>query len=185
MPSPILHLAAGAAICSFERRSVERNGWRFVLPVMAASILPDFDVLPGLLIGDPNRFHSTYSHSVGFAAVAAALSALLIKTQRWRVAFWVFVSWTTHCLLDGLMVDGRLPYSVPLFWPFSSSCFYAPQPFLGSVRHGSDGATLQEFFVDVFSLANLQTMLKEMFTATLIIFICYCLGRLVERRSQQ
>ena len=176
MPSPILHVAAGAGICLLDRRSLTAVKWRFAAAVMLASVLPDFDVVPGLLIGDPNRFHSDYSHSIGAALIAALLCALLVKTQRWRLGFWVVVSWTTHVLLDALTVDGRPPYGVPLFWPFSRLYFQLGAVFPG-FRHGYDQSTIAEFLSEVFSRANLQTMLAETALGLAWILACAVIDR--------
>ena len=171
MPSPVLHLATGVSICLLDYRAFTTGRAWFVVPVMVASILPDLDVLPGLVIGDPNRFHAGCSHSLGFAAIAATLAAVIVPKQRWRVMAWVFVAWGLHCVLDAFTVDCRPPYGVPLLWPIYTESFHAAQPIFSSFRHGLGGATSGEFLAEVFSMGNLRVAFAEAGTGLLFILL--------------
>lgn len=177
MPSPLLHAAAGSGICLLNRRALNTNKIRFVIPVMLASILPDFDFVPGLIVGDPNRYHGGYSHSIGLAVVAALISGLILIPQRRCVIFSVFVAWTVHCLLDALTADGRPPYGVPLLWPVSDQTFHASV--FASFQHGQEGATLREYFRAVFSVSNIRVLLGEIAIALPLLFGCAAIGRRV------
>jgi membrane-bound metal-dependent hydrolase YbcI (DUF457 family) len=120
MPSPAGH-AIGAVAA----------GWLLVRPARTAGTLsyqaallacigmaPDLD----LLIAQ----HRGESHSLGVAAVAASLAALVrwpVAASRWRIWLVVFAGWTTHLILDAMGSDTSAPLGVMAFWPFSTGYF--------------------------------------------------------------
>lgn len=182
MPSPLLHFAAGAGICQVDRPAFQQAKLRLIVPVMLASVLPDFDVLPGFAIGDPNRFHGGCTHSLGFAALAAIIVMLVSGTMRYRVAFWVFASWSTHCLLDAMTADGRPPYGVPLFWPITTKSFHLSSPCFAGFHHGGSGVSRGEFLSQVLSIENARVMLSEMAIGIGFVLAGAMLGRVAKRK---
>jgi len=81
------------------------------------------DYLPGLAVGDLNRFHQLATHSFAFCLVASALAAWFFRRTRLR-AWAVFAIVHSHLLLDLLTDDVRPPIGIPLLWPFSSRPFH-------------------------------------------------------------
>ncbi len=74
MCTPVGHSLAALGIFYLagrrpSRDEIRRLGWFIVL-----ANLPDFDFIPGILIGDPGRFHHTYSHSIGFVLLIMLLA---------------------------------------------------------------------------------------------------------------
>ncbi|MBI5202163.1 MAG: metal-dependent hydrolase, partial [Elusimicrobia bacterium] len=69
MPTPLLHSAVGAAVARAALR--DRLTAKAALLGALVAILPDFDLVPGVLIGHPIRFHHEVTHSIVFAAFAA------------------------------------------------------------------------------------------------------------------
>jgi hypothetical protein len=66
MPSPVGHILAATAVYLAATHKEDRS--RFTLGVtLLGGIVPDFDFLPGILIGDPSVFHHGVSHSFAFA----------------------------------------------------------------------------------------------------------------------
>ena len=84
--------------------------------------LPDLDYIPGLLVGELNRYHQLWTHSLLFCTVAAAVAARALRRTRLRPPA-VFAIVFSHLLLDLLTEDARPPVGIPLLWPFSSRPF--------------------------------------------------------------
>jgi membrane-bound metal-dependent hydrolase YbcI (DUF457 family) len=120
VPSPVAHALAGLAVAWLARQR------RLVLVCVLglAAIAPDFDFVPGILIGRPGRYHHWASHSltaaIAFAAAAWAIARWCGLERPGRLAWLMGLAYCTHLLLDMLSVDVRPPEGVPLLWPFDS-----------------------------------------------------------------
>ena len=120
MPSPAGH-AIGAVAA----------GWLLVRPATALRRLAAQIALLGCIGMAPDldlliAQHRGESHSLGVAALAGVLAALVrwpIPASRWRIGLVVFVGWTTHVILDAMGSDTSAPLGVMAFWPFSTSYF--------------------------------------------------------------
>lgn len=188
MPSPILHCAAGAAIYGLGRRFLEPRRGRLAALIVVAALLPDIDFLPGLIQGDPNRFHNGPTHSVFFAFLVAAMMTWLAlrkfdcsRTQRWMFFIFTFLAGVSHSMLDGLCVDERAPFGVPIFWPVWDVRFHVANAWFDGIKHGASGVTPAEFFDAVFSVANVKTMAKEFGIGAVAMVLGWWIGR--PRRS--
>jgi membrane-bound metal-dependent hydrolase YbcI (DUF457 family) len=143
MASPVAHALLGFTLFNlwpFGRRDFQiRPGVLYGL-VAAASLAPDLDFTPGLLLGDPNRFHQTVSHSLTLAIVLALGFGTFLRLRytgsswlNWSSLLLVLVG--SHLLLDFLTEDYRPPIGFPLFWPFSETPQTSPLPlFPAAVR---------------------------------------------------
>src|SRR5687767_7177296 len=130
MPLPLAHSAVGLAAYLAFRKNIlthvsRKRRWALAALVVVAANLPDLDFLPGLLVGQPNRFHHGPSHSLAAAAIAAGLLyALSMRffgaVPRVRLFTVLLVASLSHSLLDYCSADTSQPYGVPLFWPISS-----------------------------------------------------------------
>ena len=184
MPSPLLHAAAGVGICAARHSSTDRLRRSVWVWVVVASVFPDADLLLGLFVDDPNRFHGNYSHSLGSAVMAGCLAALLCRVERIVTGMLVFLGWASHCLLDSMNFDGRPPLGVPILWPFSGQAIQFPwTPFPG-IHHGSEGASTSQFWDEVFSVSNLNTVLTEAVIATVYIAGCAMVGAMIRKRRR-
>jgi inner membrane protein len=113
---PLTHALAGATIAW--AASGARLGRRALLVGGAAALLPDLDVLirsaddPLLAI----EHHRGFTHSLVFAPVGGALTALLLggKAHRRRAVLAGILAWLSHALLDAATT-----YGTQLLWPFS------------------------------------------------------------------
>jgi membrane-bound metal-dependent hydrolase YbcI (DUF457 family) len=84
MATPIGHLLAGAAIGTLMSRRYNLPGAIFIGGL--AAVAADFDFIPGILIGNPGRFHHAQSHSITFAVLAGVLAALIARKSRFHWA---------------------------------------------------------------------------------------------------
>jgi inner membrane protein len=101
---------------------------RLLVAGVAASILPDLDVLAfrlNIAYGDTFG-HRGASHSIGFAALVAFVTLLLAhRLNSGRVTAFLFVAICTvsHGILDMFTNGG---HGVALWWPLSSERMFAP-----------------------------------------------------------
>jgi LexA-binding, inner membrane-associated putative hydrolase len=72
MPSPLGHILCGTFVYLIGT-SRKKPSNLIMGTTLVASIVPDFDFLPGILMGEPGAFHHGISHSVGFAFLFGTL----------------------------------------------------------------------------------------------------------------
>jgi membrane-bound metal-dependent hydrolase YbcI (DUF457 family) len=132
MPTPLAHLAAGLGLNALLRpmlslRSADRR--KFLILVLAFSVLPDFDAIPGWIFGDMGKYHNSWSHSLVFGLavclLATPLLSLWIRNLSAMRCFLVPLScYYLHIILDAF-THGR---GVMLLWPFTEKRFQFPYP---------------------------------------------------------
>jgi membrane-bound metal-dependent hydrolase YbcI (DUF457 family) len=143
MASPVAHTLLGLTLFNlwpFGSRGFQIQPWVLYGLVAAASLAPDLDFIPGLLFGDPNRFHQTVSHSLGIAFVLSLGFGAIFRLRyagsswlKWSGLLLVLIG--SHLLLDFFTEDYRPPIGFPLFWPFSETPQTSPLPlFPPSIR---------------------------------------------------
>ncbi len=159
MPSPVSHLTMGYVLYRVfgTRLPQEGSGSFGPLPKLliitgTLSLLPDIDVIPGVIFGDIGRFHNNVMNSLIFGLGFALLVAGSVwLTGRGKPGFWflvVLVSYWLHILMDFLTV-GR---GVMALWPFTPER-YKPPLYVFYGLHWSDGW---------ISIRHLWTILSEM-----------------------
>lgn len=95
---------------------------------VVGSILPDLDVL-AFRLGIPYAHafgHRGFSHSLLFAALAAAIGAAVFHRFRvpWKIALpFLFVSVASHGALDACTTGGQ---GIAFLWPWSDARYFAP-----------------------------------------------------------
>lgn len=168
MPSPIAHITAGYAIyrLSSARRYVGKRWPRLgslpglLLLTALLSLLPDFDFVPGLLLGDFDQFHNTISNSLLVGIVVALLFASFLWLVQGRTHFAAWFSLTLLCYESHVLMDyftiGR---GVMLLWPFSTAR-YKPAVNLFYGLHRSSGW---------LTIHHLWTVFTELAFAILVI----------------
>lgn len=180
MATPLGHGLAG--LCGSQLATPVRHKyrWWWLLFALFAAVAPDMDFLPGLLVGDMNRFHHGWSHTVVGAVVFGALSALLLKRftdTPARLGLWSGGIYASHLLLDWLTYDGRAPYGIPLFRPFTDAYFTSPVSVFGGVRHGVPGDSMGTVLGDIFSAHNLTVVGIELALMLPLLAAASWLGR--------
>jgi inner membrane protein len=186
MPSPVGHSLTGYLIYrATAKGDANERWWTFALYLVAANI-PDLDFIPGLLVGEPGRYHHGVSHSLGFAilfGLALSLTLAAFKLGDGIQNFVIFFSlYFSHVLLDYLSTDTSFPYGVPLFWPLSKEYYIAPFAFLPDIhRPVSSG---MKFITGLLSVHNLWAATVEaLMLGFLILLFTVGSGRVINRSA--
>jgi len=167
MSSPVGHSIAGWAVQRAFGKDTGQSGRTLgaLLLFIVGANAPDLDFIPGLLLGDPNRFHHGISHSLGFMLLLACVAGGL---GGWRLvgSFSRFIGvfcalYGSHLILDYLTADGRAPFGIPIFWPLSQQSFGVAWPIFSGIRHEVPGADVGAFLRSSFSLYNAGQALVE------------------------
>ena len=169
MATPIGHLLAGAAIGTLMARG--SNLPRAIFIGGLAAIAADFDFIPGMLIGNPGRFHHAQSHSITFAVLIGIIAGLIATESRLRWALLIGLGYGSHLILDLLTFDDSAPQGIPIFWPFVRDVFQSPITLFPNVAWGSRS---------LITAQNLDLLIRELgFIGSLFIgALCYMRGRL-------
>ena len=164
MPSPIGHSLVGLTVHLATSRQDQSFCWRRMALCVFAANAPDLDFIPGLLAGEPDRFHHGASHSLGFALVFAILISLFLRGMKidWvRSPFLILLGlYSSHLALDYLSIDTAPPYGLPLLWPATHKYYIAAFPFLPDIRRDNSTAY---FLPSLVSGHNLWSVALESF----------------------
>ena len=126
MPTIISHPAVPLALAAGLGREVVSE--RLLLVGIAASVLPDLDVL-AFRLGIPyadDFGHRGFSHSLFFAALVALAAGVAFHALRttFARAFWfVFIATASHGVLDSFTNGG---FGVAFLWPWTGARYFAP-----------------------------------------------------------
>lgn len=137
MPSPVGHTLIGLALACAWRLPRSRPGelWAAagrergaLFGAVVLANLPDVDYLPGIALGEINRFHHTVTHSLLFVAVAAVAAVALGRgvERSLRAWGWCFALGLSHLLADLVSADTSEPHGIMPWWPFSSTYMISP-----------------------------------------------------------
>lgn len=151
MSTPVGHMLAGATatVGTGPGSSLRRK----LIVGTLIGVAPDLDFVPGLLVGDPARFHHGPTHSLAFALGLAAVVWLIVSRDRWRWAIAAGLAYASHLLLDAVTVDPGAPVGLQLLWPISDAYLASPFRPLPQVLHSS---------VSVVNVHNLAVILLEL-----------------------
>lgn len=164
MATPLGHSLLGLGLSRLPgAHRVVGQPWRWYAFAILAANAPDLDLLPGLLVGDINRFHQGPSHSLLAALVFALLVAVATgrSVGRLRLATGSTLLYVSHLVLDFLTRDGRAPYGQPLLWPLTDAHFISPWTPFGGVLHADPGDPVSLFLSQLFSWHNARVALLE------------------------
>ena len=180
MPLPIAHTAVSVTLYLVVRDKTiaalsPRKEISLVCMVVLLGVIADFDFLPGILIGDPSRFHRGPSHSL--IMMLGAASAVYLATRRYysgvnQVRLFILFALTalSHPLLDMLSVDTSRPYGVPLFWPIDEAYYIPPVSVFSDFQRS--GATIGSFLASLLTERNVRAVVGEgLFAATLLLAV--------------
>ena len=172
---PLSHLLSGFLVGRFirarhPRKQQNLHAWKdpIILVALAGSVVPDLDVIPGLLgVWPGSAFHRTATHSLlGSFILAGCLGGLAYAVFRRMESFkWLYLAalfgvWT-HIGWDVLNTWG-----VSLFWPASI-------PTEGNLVHEGDFFVLASLVVCVVCSLTLRN--RTALIVTLTVFPLYLL----------
>ncbi|KAA3612253.1 MAG: metal-dependent hydrolase [Calditrichaeota bacterium] len=178
MPLPIAHGMAGLSLYIWgeEIKFFENRGLTLLFFAFIAC-LPDADFLPGWFQGNPNLYHTLWSHTLGAAILVAGLLAAFFARRygQFKQYFIIFfLLYYSHIILDFFNDDTRPPLGVMAIWPLSSTFYLSPWPLFDSVHKSSDSNT---FIASVLSLPNFIGALKEFFIMLPVAALSFFLKR--------
>lgn len=132
------------------------------------SLLPDFDSVAGVLVGNFGRFHNNITHSLVVGVLVALTFAIITRTIV-KSGFWIWfgiftLGYSLHILTDFLTFGER---GIMLFWPLSHERFVSPVKLFYGVRWSAD----------LLSPVHLNTLLNEFAFAFLVGVILLIMGR--------
>jgi membrane-bound metal-dependent hydrolase YbcI (DUF457 family) len=133
------------------------------LGLMVAANAPDFDFVPGILIGHPDWLHRGVSHSLAAAVLFGGAVWAGVRIARVGGAAWAGVlmgaGYASHLMLDMFSPDPLRFNGVPLLWPLTTGHFILPaQVFLDIRRDPFAGS----FVASLWHVHNVQAMLREL-----------------------
>ena len=185
MPSPISHTLAGFCGYILMHPQVKRHQRRgLLLSAVLTANLADFDMLPGLMVGDPGAFHRQWTHSLTAAILTGLVFGQLtryLELPKGRWGIWAAGLYAGHVLLDMLVADVRPPAGVQLLWPFSMGYYISPITVFASFNYFDPNLG---FVRALLSVQNLFAVLREI--ALIVPFVgvsAYLRGRARDRVS--
>ena len=143
--------------------------------ILFVAMAPDLDMLPILWQGYQAgiSWHQGFTHSILFGLMTTSLAlavSSLFKLETFKKALLLFSSAAaSHLLLDYFTKDGRVPYGIPMLWPFSEARFTSPLSIFNGFSRGSLEA--------IFSWHNLLVITGEIAITGALFLLVYLLLR--------
>jgi inner membrane protein len=128
VPTILSHPAVPLSLAVLAGRGLVSS--RLLLAGVAASVLPDLDVI-GFKLGvayGHELGHRGFSHSLAFALAVGALAAAAapwLRAGRWAALLFVALACASHGLLDMLTNGGK---GIALLWPLTDERLFLPRP---------------------------------------------------------
>jgi membrane-bound metal-dependent hydrolase YbcI (DUF457 family) len=181
MATPIAHTLAGYLVFSASAPPVPQQRQLLLWCCLVMALAPDLDFLPGLLVGQPARYHQGISHSLGLAVLTSlALAGVYSLRQRpMAAAWWRFcLAYVSHLALDLVTADTRPPAGIPVLWPLSSRVHHAPWQIFAGVQHATTtGTATGEWLRHLLQSANLQAVGMEVLVLLPVVLLVHVLSR--------
>lgn len=156
MAFPPAHLLVGFGVAEVVGAARPLPRWRTWAVAGTLAMLPDADIVLGIVLGRGGEYHGTFTHSV-LATVLMAVLADRLGGGRW--ALLAGAGYGSHLLVD--LLDARGRTNVLLAWPFSEARAVALAPIFPTVpfRQGSGpvGAAFSLLEPAVFAPLLVQT----------------------------
>ena len=87
MPLPFGHSLMGYSLYEAIPNGEKSFSWRMLIVYVVVANLPDIDFLPGLIQGNPNKYHHHFTHSITFCMLVGTIFALyFFKKQGKKIA---------------------------------------------------------------------------------------------------
>ncbi|MBW3630068.1 MAG: metal-dependent hydrolase [Gemmatimonadetes bacterium] len=169
MAFPPAHLLVGVGFAELVGAITPLSGWKPRLAAASLAVLPDLDIIVGL-VGERagSAYHGTFTHSI-FATLVIGALAWLLAGPAWGML--AASGYGSHLLVD--LLDDRGRTNVLLGWPFSQEYPYAIARIFPTVPfeqgHGLLPAALSLLEPDVFQQLAIQTMIGAAMLAFLLL----------------
>ncbi|MDH3376991.1 MAG: metal-dependent hydrolase [Gammaproteobacteria bacterium] len=187
MASPVGHSLIGLAAGHLTGRHLPVATWGWFWFVLLTANAADLDFVPGLLVGDMNRFHHQASHSLAAAAMFGVVVAVVARRYNCSARAWGLSGcaiYASHLAGDVIAADYGAPFGIPLWWPFSMDYVISPIPVFSSIHHGDASDTNLRVLAQIFSAHNLGAIGREiMLIAPLLLGTWYMRRRTVNDRT--
>lgn len=186
MPTPVGHGLMGLALgvgfliprgLGFKAGlEAVRQKWKLLVAVGLLACLPDLDYIPGLFVGDWNKYHHYHVHSLGWCVLMTVSLCLIIRIVRTelklRWAVFILICLSSHLVLDLMCVDQREPIGILMLWPLSEARFHGPWEIFPPLYKSS--------VAEVFQWKNVYAVLVEVAVLLPLLFgvwLYKCLAR--------
>lgn len=192
MPTSIAHAVGGYA-ASEAASSQTHSGhspWTLAFAAAVIANIPDLDFVPGLLVDNIPVFHRTMSHGIPAALLVATVGAVL--GGRWWKGTWrtlwifIFVTYTSHLVLDVFVPDPTGGDGIRMFWPITTTWVVYPLPFLeplNGIRILDHGPTNSTFWGALFSGRAVSVFLIDGVIILPLVALGKGIGALMRRRK--
>ena len=171
MPSPVGHTLIGLSLLALWRFRLAKVSYWFVGVVVLANF-PDIDFLPGLWVGEFNRYHHMATHSLGFILLVTFLcwlSARFIRPFTKGELLLIISSLGSHLVADYLCADGKEPFGIMAAWPLSSTYYISSRTVFWPLQKAN--------LTEVFQWYNVQAVGVEILLTLPLVIICYMIGK--------
>lgn len=174
MCSPVGHSLAGYALYLACNKNCKLIGdWKKIILYFFAANAPDLDFIPGIFLGDANRFHHGISHTLGFSLLFALVMYAIPRFRTKKDFTIFFLLYLTHVVIDFLTADAGFPSGVMLFWPFTQKYFISSFSLFSDIHH--------LFLSDLFDLHNIRAIVREIIIFSPLIVLLIAIGRIKKR----
>jgi inner membrane protein len=176
MPLPVAHSLIGASVAGAVHPKSEQ-WWKVLCLGAFLGVLPDLDYILNWLRVGWGGWHHGFTHSLVFALVVGAVTAVLTRWSSVRnvnargfVTFSArsFITFSaaiaSHGLLDYLITESR---GIALFWPFTDHRYKlrAPNP----INYTWSDASLWDAAVDILRISLIELLIF----APLLLFVIW------------
>jgi inner membrane protein len=165
MPSPLGHTLLGASAAQWLPGETIQRPVAWIVFVVICANAADLDFVPGILVGEPNRYHHQASHSLVAAVLFGVLVGVIARLKGLSgktLGLSASLIYASHLLGDYLARDDAPPYGIPLFWPVSGEYFISPVALFTDIHHGEPEGGVMSMLLDLFSSHNLWAMMTEL-----------------------
>ena len=167
MAFPPAHMLVGAGVAEVVGTAVPLPRWRSWLVASILAVLPDADIILGLVLGRGSEYHGTFTHSIVAVLVVAGLAGA-VAGARWAAL--AGAGYGSHLVVD--LLDDRGRTNVLLGWPFTDERPFAIARIFPTVPfeqgEGAAAAALSLLRADVFGRLVLQTVVGAGFLLALL-----------------
>ncbi len=173
MCTTIGHAFVGYSVLLGTRPSLFLKRWALLICGVAIGNLPDIDLIFGSFVGNPNRYHHLWTHSLAFCIVTGILCGcgywLLRRRNGFIVGGIIFLVTLSHIVLDYFTKDTNSVKGIQLLWPLSKNFYISPLLIFWEIHKSSTNSTfiqsllcwhnLWAIFIEIAILGPIQILL--------------------------